>query len=1249
MFSWDKPWLPSESIHLFDDLLNPIADEVFDPFRNEEEEEQQVGAVLRWFYEVSVVDGQLVDPRTGVSCNSLKVYAKIASDESLPAKTRSARKIRAYACSSQRAYRSVTKVSLQDGEARYMLGLMAPGHKPKDGQPYYFVLQNQGGGVFLLYLVRRGDPEPKKKRPIPVEERAREEELVSLVRAGKQAKTVVEERYGDEVYLHPQLDEEETILVGDVVARVERGYVTCNPRQIAVLGWGIVANHLSTLGFFSELPQPHTVRTPYGQHGKFVMIATRGIVAVRTDGKVRPGEVVVASGRNDGCAVELSESDVVDEKAVLGRVSAATKNFALVEVNFDTKLVILGEGSLLQKENGKLERRLREAEDHMEIGNYEEALSILRKARKFEAVSSHLRSRLCFNIAQIYMQKEEYGVALRKALKASKLHPASVEALVLVARCCLYENQPKKALKAINKALVLAPGHEDALACRSRAFAMEFKSLNRPLLYESMRNKISSLLFCGEEAEERSDGRVVLTGRPLTQYEKYQLQMDSLLIQGAFEQARELLEESDYGHPGILVSYARHLLCNAELLEEVEEILWKAVEYEVCDESLAKTHVAMARGLLCLLWFCQDKQELVVDWACDKDWSCVDDACLVLLGNHCRSCGNDSMALDFYRMAIARANPIRAAGLLGHVGEMILRGQGTIADRGLGLRYLERAVELGASPCSELVSEVKSGVFREEQEAFWATLSRERYEYTVAAARMKENGGPFPQEFHAHLLQPVSAFATELIALLGKYDQAIDLIEAEEGGIDLEVVKLMADVYEGLGSNGNVLRQRYDEKEAIKAACDRILRLNPNSREALVVLCSVSQNVSVLEQALVFYPNDPFFLAALACKKALSENYDYYESLARRAVELAPNNPEILYSLTTVMRFRGGRKSCDKNIEEKVEACLQFLKIAPVDHPQRPSLFYYLAFIDTDHQDEWIRKGELAEKDQLEAFLPHCSLDKQLALARVGRPMVQPFSVGARRTQAVQDFRNEGVVSVFHHNDKPVTKRFLEPQKERASSCWTPLEPPALRHLRLLDFVPLTNKIHTGCVILLKVISRVRCDTPQLRMLVEDVSKDVSLLLVDGFRERTPHFFELGVRFWIADPVQRVARNGSTVVRVAFAPSSFVCNVPEMCMKFEVSKLGFLGRETMCSYCCESIPEGQSVSCCRETVYCSDEHMTADWELGPTDYECSICGESIICKRYHSSILEDFDCCQGCATEALQEKHQFILFEGENH
>ncbi len=205
-----------------------------------------------------------------------------------------------------------------------------------------------------------------------------------------------------------------------------------------------------------------------------------------------------------------------------------------------------------------------------------------------------------------------------------------------------------------------------------------------------------------------------------------------------------------------------------------------------------------------------------------------------------------------------------------------------------------------------------------------------------------------------------------------------------------------------------------------------------------------------------------------------------------------------------------------------------------------------------------------------------------------------------------------------------------------------------------MDFVPLSNEAHASCVLHVTIISRVRCDTGQLRMVVEDKHKDVALMIVHGFHNNgeKEHPFHRGVTLWVADPVQRVARNGRCVIRVDLKKTVIEGHKLYSHMSVDVTQFGFEKQASLCNYCCEELPDlpdSTMVVCCELARYCSVEHKDLDALLGPDRFTCNVCDDMIQCWRYHSSVEDNFDCCEECFTEALEEEHKFVRFVGQNH
>jgi hypothetical protein len=533
--------------------------------------------------DVCVKDGVLADPRSGQVCEELKVYVRLslattatATKAKLPKKLLSAKMIRAHAVSAERSYRLVVDVSLENAspEEEYKLALLSPGDKPEKA-PYFFMLHKAGGDVFVLSLVQVGDQACAPKLLKTLEVTTREAELVALIRqAGndesdlKRIKGFVAERYGDEAYLYNQLLEDEVICLGDVVARVQkksdssRGevLVTKHPEAAAatasckVIGWSVVANHVSTLGFHELLPQPHTVCNPHGCNRKFVAVATRGVVAVAlsageglqvpstssVDAFAVTGQWLVASSKMDGCAVGFHDTVVGEELRRIGKATSVCGRWAFLEVNFEFKSIQLavfdGSGGESKAER-KARKCLTDAIVLKKGGNWNDAVALLKEGARNVDASNLSRAGLYCELGKCLLEQGKAVKALANAKKAVKLFPAWDEAFYLKSQCYLTLDNVKKALKAVDRGLALAPDRKDLVDLRERVYNAQYGQMTGVAMLAQGRDvdkeeRVRHVLYCmalrGEDAEAH-DTRLVIGPCPLTEYQRQQLHMEALV------------------------------------------------------------------------------------------------------------------------------------------------------------------------------------------------------------------------------------------------------------------------------------------------------------------------------------------------------------------------------------------------------------------------------------------------------------------------------------------------------------------------------------------------------------------------------------------------------------------------------------------------------------------------------------------------------------------------------------------------
>ena len=171
-------------------------------------------------------------------------------------------------------------------------------------------------------------------------------------------------------------------------------------------------------------------------------------------------------------------------------------------------------------------------------------------------------------------------------------------------------------------------------------------------------------------------------------------------------------------------------------------------------------------------------------------------------------------------------------------------------------------------------------------------------------------------------------------------------------------------------------------------------------------------------------------------------------------------------------------------------------------------------------------------------------------------------------------------------------------------------------------------------------------------MLVEDKEKELAMMIVHGSEwdlDKVEHVFHRGAVLWIAEPMQRIARNGRCVIRMDLQKTMIEGHKLYSGMGVEPTVFGFAKQEQICSFCCEKLV-GDSIVCCSTARYCSVKHQVRDSELGPSNFVCDVCDERIFsCPRYSSTTCAQFDCCKLCLTDDLEAEHQFVQVFGENH
>ena len=311
-------------------------------------------------------------------------------------------------------------------------------------------------------------------------------------------------------------------------------------------------------------------------------------------------------------------------------------------------------------------------------------------------------------------------------------------------------------------------------------------------------------------------------------------------------------------------------------------------------------------------------------------------------------------------------------------------------------------------------------------------------------------------------------------------------------------------------------------------------------------------------------------------------------------------------------------------------------------------MLWYMAFIDRVNMGLWIERAEEAERSQLNAFLPHMSFEKQLVMARMRKLVGKPFVCGPRRQQLIRDFREEQaeVNSMFASFDRPsrCKRKFFDDACAVDLADYPVPHVVGCRELCLMDFVPATNWTHTNCFIDVTIVSRVSTTNVwngAVRMIVEDKEKDVLMMLVHGAHEaeKTSRCFRRGVTLRIKNPMQRVSQGGRCVLRVDLCSTLIEAHSLYGSLEVNPSEFGILKTSLLCFYCCDQIDaDGCIWCCCSVASYCSAKCQDADQMLmSESKLICHLCEDAILCTRYTSTVVEDYDCCPECYSPELDE------------
>jgi tetratricopeptide (TPR) repeat protein len=1218
-----------------------------------------------FLHDVCVIDSGLWDPSSKSACVEMKVYVSLTSCD-LPEKLLTQRFLRAYSVPSSRSYRNVAPVKLEDGSS-FNLPLLSPGDKA-EREPHHFHLRHEGGDVFLLSLVRKGEASPVVDKVDGVRSRKRESQLVELIRCGSSRESInqfVKDNYGDVAYFYHQLFEEESIYVGDVVAEVsERSagevFVTKDPPKGAkVLKWSVVANHDSALGYFEQLPKPYNIANPHSCGGRRVAVARQGVVAVAVvERGIEVGKWVVCSGANDGKAIGYEDAEKPNMERVLGKAKLVVGEWAFIEVNFENRMLGLKRSGLFDAKTE--EKACKILGDARQCLNADKAMEMLKTGlNKCVTASNVTLAELHHHYSERLAEQGLWDKALQRAKSAVKLVNVWCPFLYWKALCQFELRLVGKGLKTIDSALVLSPDDKKCLDLRKLLYDRSYE-MNHPVSSTNFSDleKVKSWVLHAKMRGERSadpETELIIVS-PVVKSQGECLVMDGFVREKRFDEAAEFAEnssKSDEPNPGVLVTYALLLLREKKgnYLDQVQSIL--SVAASVPDDPNEPVWgVADAKGLLSGILASQRKGEMGLNYARSGG---TNSRCLLALGNLFMENHDESIAFEYYGMALERDDGTNASQLLFYLGTCLLRN-GRDLNYERALRYLERGMELNWTGKYDvaLVEQVRSGEFQRNHEQRWSTLSQNRGDDADAMKRVRESGGFLSQMmsveclFEEALLPQSSEFAKKVASLFQQCWEAIERLKRDERDQKRLAIDRLADAYEHLGCVWKWVEFDSNVRECVLVLCKELLASDPSNRNAALLLFNFEPLPGHLYQILILNPNDAFILSLFARISVNRENFLEMRRLASSAVDMYPNNFELILNLINVERWLGGPLHLDMHVEEKIVTCRKFLRVCPVDHPERPSVFYIMAWIDRANQANWVEKAREAEVQQLEAFLPHLSIDKQLVLSRMGQLMQKSFVCSNRRFRMISAFRNE-MKREWGTNKLSSCRKGYVVTEVLDDVILSPK--PELREIFLLDLVPLTNATHQDCLLLVTIVSHIRCDySHQFRVIVEDKHKDVATLVVYGNRANGKNVssFQRGVTLWIVNPMQRIARNGLVVVRVDLNRTVIEGHKLWSHLAVAASHFGVEKKRIICCYCCEEVGETR-VSCCSQGLFCSEECREWDSDLSPINFVCDICDESISCPRFRSTFVEGFDCCLGCFTKELDAQHNFTRISCEIH
>jgi tetratricopeptide (TPR) repeat protein len=568
---------------------------------------------------------RLVDPfDEAVEKEWLRVELDVSS-EKCEGKLGNALMVRAYAVTSSKHR---IEVNATYGGEPYKLCLASPGKTPEE--EYYFCLLRVGGDVFQLHLVKQGDAEPKLKQDKDAVRR--ESIFVALVRNYERNPTTENwnkvvaqrEKYGDIAYVYGLLRPDEDIRVGDVVARVATEHQVCVTKDPdasggTILGWGVVANYETTLGFHAELPRPE-LKNPHGRPANFVAVATQGVVAVMMTGGCVVGQWLVASGKGDGLAV-IDSGCADGERRRLGKVQSVGDGCVFLEVNFENN-VLRPDKALEMPASAKKEEKskacLRNGDRlKQQEGGLSEAIKAYKRGL-YDESSKYTRTLLYCAISACYLLLERFEKAKKFAKWATRLCAVHSEGFFLLAQAYYSLKVPQKAQMSIDRAMAMCPDREDYADLMNKKIQVAWhdhllggddrndlkpeiwakinESIMRDRLQEGELERVRELL-AGPDAEKLLER----CGR--NDYGRKLVKMERLVNAGKYREAIEYGESlAKEGHAGVIYNLAAlyEKGCGVEKDPgRAAELLWMAAKAK--DDGPSETRklgVAEAKGSL---------------------------------------------------------------------------------------------------------------------------------------------------------------------------------------------------------------------------------------------------------------------------------------------------------------------------------------------------------------------------------------------------------------------------------------------------------------------------------------------------------------------------------------------------------------------------------------------------------------------------------------------------------------------------